>query len=240
MLFDALLYYILCACLMEQKGWWFSTHEQWKLLLMPYLSDDLDIVKRVFRNAEVARSWDASAHALPGFFASVNDVTNGTQEIPSYISATGVQTVAFEEVLRRDVVTPYAGYSMMLFDLPAGLCWYNNLLQGPRMQGPFGSTESCAIDGSDICPLVTWDSKITTVLAMLGGVGDIVKSAMKVDVTSTGGGLVSAYKDFVDVVLREHDRVFGSGPLAGEEVEILCPGPANAVPRGQDDWKLAC
>lgn len=163
---------------------------------MPYLSADLPVVRSVFRNAEVVRSWDAATNSLPGFFASVNDVTSGTQNIPTYISATGVESVAFEDVLRRDVVTPYGGYAMMLFDLPAGLCWYNNLLAGPRMQGPYGSTESMKIDGSDICPLVTWDSKITTVLAMLGGVGGIVEKALRGDVTSGGK---SAYEDFVQV-----------------------------------------
>ena len=206
---------------------------------MPYLSPDLDLVRRVFKNAEIARSWDAVQSSLPGFFASVNDVTNGTQEIPGYISATGVQAVAFEEVLRRDVVTPYAGYAMLLFDLPTGLCWYNNVLRGPRMQGPFGSIESCKSDGSDICPLVTWDSKITSVLAMLGGVGTLVGEAMKADrITSTGSSGVSAYASFVQVVLREHQRVFGLGPLAGEELGIH--PPTKAMPEGQDDWTLSC
>lgn len=202
---------------------------------MPYLSPDLDIVRRVFRNAEIARSWDAVLASLPGFFASVNDVTSGSQEIPGYISATGVQAVAFEEVLRRDVVTPYAGYSMLLFDLPTGLCWYNNILRGPRMQGPLGSTESCKIDGSDICPLVTWDSKITSVLAMLGGVGPLVGEAMKADLTSSG---VAAHTAFVEVVLREHERVFGLDPLAGEDLNIR--PPASSMPQGQEDWVLSC
>jgi hypothetical protein len=36
-----------------QKGWWYSSHEQWKLLVLPYLS--VPITKRLFTNCEKAR-----------------------------------------------------------------------------------------------------------------------------------------------------------------------------------------
>jgi hypothetical protein len=37
-----------------QKGFWFSSHEQWKVLEMPYF--DVPLVKRVFHNAERVRT----------------------------------------------------------------------------------------------------------------------------------------------------------------------------------------
>jgi len=46
------------------------------------------------------------------------------------------------------------------------------------MQGPFGSTEAINVSGTEISPLVTWDSKITTVLAMLGGVSNLVEDGL--------------------------------------------------------------
>lgn len=46
---------------------------------------------------------------------------------------------------------------------------------------PYGSTESTRVDGELVSALVTWDSKITTVVALLGGVGDLVRDKLKKD-----------------------------------------------------------
>lgn len=46
---------------------------------------------------------------------------------------------------------------------------------------PYGSTESARVDGKLVSALVTWDSKITTVVSMLGGVSDLVRQKMKAD-----------------------------------------------------------
>jgi hypothetical protein len=40
-----------------QRGWNFSTHELWKLLVLPYLDNTL--VRRLIANGERARTWDA-------------------------------------------------------------------------------------------------------------------------------------------------------------------------------------
>ena len=37
-----------------QKGWHFSAHEQWKLLMLPYL--DLPRTREILTNVEVART----------------------------------------------------------------------------------------------------------------------------------------------------------------------------------------
>jgi hypothetical protein len=221
-----------------QKGWWFSTHEQWKALLMPYLSDDLPMVQKVFTNAEIARTWDAVLSDSPGLLASVNDVTNGSQEIPDYISPAGVQSLAYEPVLRRDVITPYGSYGLMLTDLASGLCWYNNMIIAPRMQSSYGSTEAININGTEICPLTTWDSKITTVLAMLGGVGPIVQEGLSAEADPTHE-FKNLYERFVSVTNREYERVFGTGVLAGEGMPVALP--KARVPQDQlADWELKC
>ena len=76
-----------------QRGFWFSSHEQWKVLLLPYLS--LPLVRDVFANCERARTHDARSSGVPGLFASVSDVASGgTIDIPDYISAAGIQVRA--------------------------------------------------------------------------------------------------------------------------------------------------
>lgn len=56
---------------------------------------------------------------------------------------------------------------------------------------PFGSTESTRVDGTGVSSFTSWDSKITTVAAYLGGVHDFVAAKMKKD---------GIYGEFVDVI----------------------------------------
>lgn len=231
-----------------QEGFWFSTHEQWKALLLPYYTPELDIVRRVFYNAEVARTFDAREAKSPGLLASINDVTDGSEDIPDYISAAGIPGISFQPIDRRDVITPYGSYGLMLHNISAGLCWYNNMLQGPRMQGRYGSTEAINVNGTEISPLTTWDSKITTVLGMLGGVGPIVQKALmreddlrakQVSAEVELPHFHSAYERFVYVVKREHELLFGTGALAGEDIPLQVP--SIPVPSDQlSDWQLSC
>jgi hypothetical protein len=80
------------------------------------------------------------------------DVSNGGPP-PDYISATGIQKIAFETVQRTDVITPYGAFPTMLADLPTGLAWYLQMLKGPRMQGDF---LSLTFNSFDTCQ-VHWD-----------------------------------------------------------------------------------
>jgi hypothetical protein len=219
-----------------QEGYWFSTHEQWKVLLMPYFTKELTLVKNLFYNAEVARTMDAYFDNSPGLLASVNDVTNGSQDIPVYISAAGVQEISSQKVERTDVLTPYGSFGLMMHNLSAGLCWYNNMLTGARMQSEYGSTEAINVNGTEICPLTTWDSKITTVLAMLGGVGPLVETALLKETDEKFGSL---FDRFVYIVNREYSRVFGSDPVL-PGVEIPLQLPAVRIPDFLSDWDLSC
>lgn len=51
-----------------QRGWWFSSHEQWKYLELPYW--DVPINWRVFLNGERARTCHSAEGGLPGLYAS--------------------------------------------------------------------------------------------------------------------------------------------------------------------------
>ena len=59
-------------------------------------------------------------------------------------------------------MTPYGAFPCALSNRSVAIQWYHNMLLGPRMQGPFGSTEAVLLNGTEISPLTTWDSKITS------------------------------------------------------------------------------
>lgn len=184
-----------------QKGFWFSSHEQWKVLEMPYY--DVDIVKRVYTNAERARSCNSVINGIPGMYASVNNVTNVTTgEIIGYISNAGIPSISNQTEQELDVITPYAVFPTLLVEgehgRAVGMAWWWNMVQGKKMQNPYGSTESERVDGTAVSSFVSWDSKITTVTALLGGVGDFVRTKMKRD---------RIYREFLSVteVSVRHD-----------------------------------
>ncbi len=94
--------------------------------------------------------------------------------------------MAFQPAPRTDIITPYGSFPVIIANFSVGLVWYHNMISGPKMQGssfswplfamlcsnlhigPHGSTEAILVNGTEISPLLTWDTKITTVLAMLG------------------------------------------------------------------------
>lgn len=195
-----------------QKGYWFSSHEQWKLLEMPYI--DVRLVKQVFQNAERVRTCNSRSHGIPGMYASVNNITDSSGQILGYISNAGVPSVSFLPMQELDVITPYSVFPTVLFNRSVGLAWWKNMVDGKGMQNPYGSTESEKIDGTGISSFVSWDSKITTVAAILGGVVDSVRTKLKKD------GL---YDEFIKVTLREYSLVFGEA-LPGDDSELCLPG----------------
>jgi hypothetical protein len=204
---------------------------------LPYLSKELPLVKKVFLNAEKARTFDAFINKLPGLMASINDVTDGAEDIPTYASACGIESIAFEEILRRDLMTPYGSFGLFLQDPSVGLCWYNNMLRGPRMQSSFGSTEAINANSTEISPLTTWDSKITTVLAMLNGIGPITQRGLEMEKDAKYG---TAYNRFVYIVDREHKLLFGSEEqVLGDNIPLKLPN-AHFDYETLSDWDLDC
>ena len=203
-----------------QKGYWFSAHEQWKYLEMPYLM--VDVNRRVFENGERARTW-YSAHMInsPGLMASVNNVTYKNDN-PNYLSAAGIKQIAFQEINTTNVITPYGCFPSLLLpgnNRSVGLAWYHNMLRSPRGQGPYGSSEAQLTNGEAISPVITWDSKITTVWALLGGIQDIVAKYMRLENTTFQPEPL--LKRFTSVIDREWSRVFPN--LQGEHIPFSYP-----------------
>jgi hypothetical protein len=125
-----------------QKGWWFSAHEQWKIWELPYLRTN---ARPVFLNCEKARTWHAATRGIPGLGASVSGVP-GECANEGYVSAIGVQELAFEKVTCDAIVTPYAATPLIADEESrgVGLAWYAMMINGSRGQGPFGSTEAAS------------------------------------------------------------------------------------------------
>jgi hypothetical protein len=207
-----------------ERGWWYSSHEKWKYLMMPYL--DVPINRKVFINGERARARFSYEKGYGGLFASVTDVSQPGNYDPGYISATGIQEIAFMFVQTNSLVTPYGAYPLMIDEetRPYGLAWYAAMLKGSKMQGPFGSTEATNMNGTLISPVNTWDSKITSVLAVCGGVGDLVRDALKHDGT---------YARFTSIIEKEWGRVFNS-ELRGQDIPFV--GPAVTIPSVLPDF----
>jgi len=208
-----------------QKGWWFSAHEQWKYLELPYF--DSEINKRVFFNGERARTWNSASMLYAGMFASVTDVSPPGDEDPAYLSAAGIPSIAFQPVSKFTTVTPYSTFPLFLTgNQTVALTWYLLMLQGPSMQTQFGSTESCNTTGTAISPVLTWDSKITTLCGMLGGISDITREILKQD---------GKYDEFVWRVNYEWNRVFGDG-LQGEDLDFAVPSVTIPYPSTLGDF----
>jgi len=106
----------------------------------------------------------------------------------------------------------------ILTEPSAGLAWHHRMLVMPRMQGPHGATESLSADGKYIAPVVTWDSKITALLAMAGGIGSLTGEVLKRDTT---------YARFFSVVQSRWEQVFPV--LEGEHLPFAPPPPFNGT-----------
>lgn len=176
-----------------QRGFWASAHEQWKLLVLPYL--DIPLVKQVFVNTERARLIHSIDHDFPGLFASSHAPSDAhCLNDSDYCSPEGVggmSQIPVEWTMGRLSVTPYAAFPSIIIDPGAGLAWYNTMLRLPHMQTTAGSVESSDLRGREVAAFLTWDAKATTVLAMLGGTGPKMRNYLERD------GVLQQFNDYV-------------------------------------------
>jgi len=111
------------------------------------------------------------------------------------------------------------------------------MISAPRMQSAYGSVEAININGTEISPLTTWDSKITTVLAMLGGVGSITKRGLQ---NEKDDFFESLYQRFVNILNVEYAMEFGElDNILGDVYDYAAP--ISSVPVDMlTDWDLDC
>jgi hypothetical protein len=207
-----------------QRGWWFSAHEQWKYLLMPYL--DVSIHKRLFFNMERARTLFSAERSIPGLYASVNAPAYSNDMDIGYDSACGIASIAFEQIQFNDTVTPYGAMALTMIAPEYGLAWVLNMIHASKGQTLFGTIESVNTVGKGVSPLTTWDSKITTVVALLGGTAQLAADGMRKD---------GVYDAFVKVVSNEWTNVFVE-PLFGEAAPFGVPTVSVPSQAGVSDF----
>jgi hypothetical protein len=97
------------------------------------------------------------------------------------------------------------------------------MIQGPKGQSILGTIEALNITGSGVSPLGTWDTKITNVLALLGGTWETNAKAL---------AKAGVLDKFLRIVTSEWERVFPA-PWNGEDLEFKLPRnqiPMNLIP----------
>lgn len=53
------------------------------------------------------------------------------------------------------------------------------MLMSPSAQTKYGSLEATNVTGHNVSPMLTWDTKITTLVAMLGGTRHIIEKELE-------------------------------------------------------------
>ena len=99
-----------------QRGYWFSAHEQWKYLFLPYR--DVAINDRTFVLGEKARLVWSTIQRVPGLYASINGLSTSDEAEMDYHSDCGVAQLATVEVGTEYEVTPYGAMNSMLLMHP--------------------------------------------------------------------------------------------------------------------------
>jgi len=205
-----------------QKGWRFSAHEAWKYLVLPYFEDPT--VVRLFRNQELVRTWDAQSNGIPGMKASCY----GTN--PWYVDRLGVEEVSFgfdDQVRESDkMVTPYGAFPLIMSDRGQGLAWHRAMISRPKMQNKYGSTEASrqTNDNPDVAYKCTWDTKVTTDVALVGGTHALLKRYLQAN--------GDKWDRFTERVALNHEKF---GTLDGERADFA-PPPSPEITNAAPDF----
>ena len=208
-----------------EKGYWYSSHEKWKYFVLPYL--DIPRAKQMFLNGEKARTWYSAENHIPGLFSSTH-APLGENQFIYYRDGLGVPSLASQPIVRSDIVTPYAAFPVMLADIKTGLLWLWNMISAPKMQGPYGITESILTNGKAIAPVLTCDGKI---LPLLGGIlGQASISLMRKALLQ-----FEVYDVFKVLVTAEYEKVFTKEKPEGFSLPFRLP--TQAIPQGMEDFQ---
>ena len=78
-----------------ERGFWFSSHEQWKLLFLPYYTSQT--YKTIQLNNEKARSWHSVDNSLPGMFGCQAGPAEDNTEDTGYFCS-GIEEIAFQKI----------------------------------------------------------------------------------------------------------------------------------------------
>ena len=114
------------------------------------------------------RTWNSVEKNLPGMYgAMAGPAENNTQDTGYFVS--GIEEVAFQKITFDSLVTPYGAFPLLLVSKEYGTAWLHNTIYSPCGQTKYGALEGTGLNGSLMSPTLTWDTKITTVLAIMNG-----------------------------------------------------------------------
>ena len=130
--------------------------------------------------------------------------------------------------MREDIVAPYAAFPVMMADMKVGVAWLWNMICGPKMQGPYGITESVMTSGRGIAPVLTCDGKMLPILGGFLGRDcvDLMRNALQ---------CFRVYEKFKAIVSNEYEKAFGNVPPEGESLPFRLP--SAGIPLAIEDFK---
>jgi hypothetical protein len=89
------------------------------------------------------------------------------------------------------------------------------------------------VNGTLISPVMTWDSKITTVLALTGGVSELVQRGLNRTPWQNG---TTALNRFVSIISEVYADAFPF--VVGTDLEYALP--EASIPNAAPDWEATC
>ena len=219
-----------------QRGWYFSTHELWKILVLPYL--DVPLASRLIKQGERARTWDAKLNKRGGMQGAA--YTASPNSVYSNFGIASIATTHNTMADDKQMVTGYGTYPLILVDRGAGLNWHRATASRPLMQSRLGCLEATRSSDAAVALKHSWDTKVTTNLAMLGGLGSLLGQFLtRIGKKNTfENQVVKIYSLVVPVVdgqqlLLGEATPYATAPSA-EEVDLL------TAPGGLRDFSVDC
>jgi len=195
-----------------EGGWRYSAHEQWKYLVLPYFENE--VVRAVFKNNERARTWNSVVKGIPGLMAACYNAEG------VYYDSLGIESISYGYTEPADselMVSPYGAFPLILADRGLGLAWHRAMLGRPNMQSQYGSVEASEAkpDGHPprVAKIMTWDTKVSSSLAMVGGTGQIIKRFLQKE------GKMDRFME----ILADQYTLFSDTDLSGEDTPFAPP-----------------
>jgi hypothetical protein len=130
------------------------------------------------KNNERARAWHSVDNKIPGMYGcEAGPARNNTQDTGYFCS--GIPEIAFQNTDFNSLVTPYGVFPLLLVDRTVGAVWLHNTIYSPAGQTKYGALEGTGLNGSLISPVLTWDTKITAVLAIMNGTWQLTNNLLE-------------------------------------------------------------
>lgn len=174
-----------------------STHEDWALLILPFL--DVDVARAAFNQQWRARLAYVSEHGHLGPMAAAHHATDSGVVYRSLLGTPPLGQVQPEAL---DVYAGYASFSLALVDRAAFEATFSRVATRPGMMTRFGLADSVD-SGGHVSPIVTFDGNALPVIGAMGGVQEAMGRYLRED------GL---YADFLARVRSDYGLFERGGP----------------------------